>query len=202
MIQLRRPNRRTPPTAHSRMRRSSRDPIRSSRLCAPMLAAPFPPCVAVSIRLPHSASPPPVPRSSMPRPIPCDVLRATSSVPHSPPGLACLARAPPRCLLATAGPLAVTASTELASRGHLHRVDEPPQRMLQQTGEEGQDSCDTAPTSELSVPLLHSEVLASSSTSASVCLHSSKQSPYCKSMFQVFQMFHLDVEVFHFMLQK
>jgi hypothetical protein len=63
MIQLRRSDRRTPPTAHSRTCRSPNDPIYSSRSRAPMPTTPFPPCVVVPIRPPHFALPPPVPRS-------------------------------------------------------------------------------------------------------------------------------------------
>jgi hypothetical protein len=88
MLRLRGPNERTPPSAHFRTRRSSSDPICSSCPCAPMLAAPFPPCVAVPIHLPHSAS-----RRWSRSPVASSVLppRAASSAPHFPPGPVCLA---------------------------------------------------------------------------------------------------------------
>jgi hypothetical protein len=87
-------------------------------------------------------------------------------------------RPPPRCLLA-----------------HLHRVAFSPRLPLlswkasttdaaaSRQGE--RDSCDAAPTDELPMRLSHSEVHAPPSTSAPACLHLSKQSPCCRTMFQV-----------------
>jgi hypothetical protein len=132
MIQLRRPNGGTPPSAHSCMRRSSSDPIRLSCLRALMLVALFPPCITVPIHPRHFASPSPVPRRTALhplRPSPCWLLYA--AFPTGPS----LPRPPPlHCLLTAAGPLAATASTELASGSSLHRDGEPPRRMLQQAG--------------------------------------------------------------------
>ena len=80
-------------------------------------------------------------------------------------------------------------------RDCLHRAGEPrpppPTRQASTTDaptsrQGGRDSCDATAVDKLPVLPPHSEVHAPPSTSAPACLHSSKQSLYCKSIFQVF----------------
>jgi hypothetical protein len=172
IIQLRHPQGRTSPSAHSRTRRSPRPH-------ASMLAAPFPP----RSLCPSARPTPPRRRLSpaAPRLMPYGLLRTTfpsRPILPLPP--------PPHCFLTAASP---------ARCDRLHLVGEPrpppPSRRASTMNAPasrrgGRHSCDAAPTDELVVSLPHSGLHVPPSTSASACLHSSKQSPCCKSMFQVF----------------
>jgi hypothetical protein len=159
-IQLRCPDGQTSSSAHSGTRRSSSDPIRSSRPRAPMLAAPFPPassCPSAHPTAPHRCRTPTTPFSK-----PCGLLRA--AIPPGPVFLATADRPSPR-----SPPPNRRAST----------TDAPASRR------EGRDLCDTMLAGELPVPLSHNEVHSPPSPSAPAWRHSSKQSPCCKSVSSV-----------------
>jgi hypothetical protein len=167
-IQLRCPDGQTSSSAHSGTRRSSSDPIRSSRPRAPMLAAPFPPassCPSAHPTAPHRCRTPTTPFSK-----PCGLLRA--AIPT--------------------GPVFLATADRPARRDRLRRTDEPPRRMLQQAGE--RDEICVTPCSPASCPCRYR-------TTRSIrrrrplhrrgAIRPSKA--HVVRVFQVFQMFHLDV---------